>query len=140
MKLLPAAAGITTTTTSALLLMLATPLASAAAYNGKVLFYKDGYFAGSVRDFAVTDNFVCVNVDKCFNDKVSSLKWEGIPAMGPSGRNRVYVFEHVDCEGLSLSFWATNASVPRLGPLGINDIVSSFMVGDVRPSIDGCAV
>ncbi|GLE06087.1 hypothetical protein PINS_up015298 [Pythium insidiosum] len=134
-------AAATTTTLLALTASLPSAItsANAATYNGKITLFEDGYFAGSTRDVAVTDNWVCVNVDQCFNDKVSSLKWDGIPLFGPNGRNRVYVFEHVDCEGHSLSFWAANASVPRLGPLGINDMVSSFMVGDVRPSVDGCA-
>ncbi|KAG2766570.1 hypothetical protein PC129_g11541 [Phytophthora cactorum] len=77
----------------------------------------------------------CYNLG-CFNDKASSVKWEGLPTTGAfNGQSRIAFFTGKECTGDSRD-WPTDGVIndkegnyPMDFSLdGINDAISSFMI------------
>ncbi|KAF4128089.1 hypothetical protein GN958_ATG22742 [Phytophthora infestans] len=108
---------------------------STSAWSGLVTFYEDVEFDGAKHEWNITETQLCYNL-ACFDDKASSVKWEGLPKIGGfHGKSRIAFFTGQDCSGKSRN-WTTDGVVngkkdnyPMDFSLdGINDAVSSFII------------
>ncbi|EGZ07354.1 hypothetical protein PHYSODRAFT_528904 [Phytophthora sojae] len=105
------------------------------AWYGVVTFYQDTEFEGTDFPWGITMTQRCYNLG-CFNDKASSVKWEGLPTTGVfNGQARIAFFTGKECTGDSRD-WPTDGVInekegnyPMNFKLdGINDAISSFMI------------
>ncbi|KAL3669377.1 hypothetical protein V7S43_005773 [Phytophthora oleae] len=106
---------------------------SASAWTGSVTFYKNAEFSGSKYEWNLTESQLCYNL-ACFDNKASSVKWEGLPKAGSyNGKSRIAFFIGRACTGFSVS-WPTDGVIngkkdnyPMDFHLdGIDDGISSF--------------
>ncbi|RLN96533.1 hypothetical protein BBJ28_00003465 [Nothophytophthora sp. Chile5] len=113
-----------------------------SAWYGEVTFYHDIYFDNVKYPWGINISQKCFNLS-CFNDKASSIKWEGLPNTGSfDGKSRIAFYTGRDCTGTSRD-WPTDAytnnvknNYPEdLSLDGINDDISSFMVWETSKNI-----
>ncbi|KAG7382524.1 hypothetical protein PHYPSEUDO_004791 [Phytophthora pseudosyringae] len=108
---------------------------SASAWTGLVTFFKTADFSGSEYEWKITETQLCYNL-ACFDNKVSSVKWEGLPEFGKfNGKSRIAFFTGHDCTGDSRDWPADGVINGKKDnyPMdfsvdGINDAVSSFII------------
>ncbi|GMF34472.1 unnamed protein product [Phytophthora lilii] len=115
------------------LLVVLTDVAS--AWYGTVTFHSKAYFKGSSYPWGISETQRCYNL-ACWDNKASSVKWEGLPKTGSfNGKARIAFFTGKDCTGDSRD-WPTDGVIngkkgnyPQDFTLdGINDAVTSFIV------------
>ncbi|KAG2766571.1 hypothetical protein PC129_g11542 [Phytophthora cactorum] len=108
---------------------------SASAWSGLVTFYENAEFGGSKYEWNITETQLCYNL-ACFDNKASSVKWEGLPKTGNfHGKSRIAFFTGHDC-GDDSRDWPTDGVIngkkdnyPMDFSLdGIDDAVSSFII------------
>ncbi|KAG7385924.1 hypothetical protein PHYBOEH_008857 [Phytophthora boehmeriae] len=123
------------TLSTAAILLLAFFTNSVSAWYGTVAIYQDAYFEGPKFPWGITNTQRCHYLS-CWNDKASSVKWEGLPTTGTfNGKARIVFFAGKNCTGTSRD-WPTdgvingkNDNYPQDFKLdGINDDVASFMI------------
>ncbi|ETI41999.1 hypothetical protein F441_12771 [Phytophthora nicotianae CJ01A1] len=102
---------------------------SASAWSGLVTFYENVEFAGSKYEWNITETQLCYNL-ACFDNKASSVKWDGLPKTGNfHGKSRIAFFTGKDCSGDSRDWPTDEDNYPMDFTLdGINDAVSSFII------------
>jgi hypothetical protein len=119
----------------AILLLVHLLFSTTLAWSGKVTFYKNANFEGLAYEWPVTETQLCYNLS-CFDNKASSIKWEGLPAFGQFKRtSRIAFFTGRDCTGESRD-WPTDGVIngkKENYPLdlaidGIDDAISSFVI------------
>jgi hypothetical protein len=116
-------------------LLLLTNMAS--AWYGTVTFYQDVDFDGSKYPWGISKSQRCYNL-ACWNEKASSVKWEGLPSKGVfDDEARIAFFTDKDCKG-DVRHWPTdvNGHYPKDFTLDfVNDKVTSFMVWETSQKV-----
>ncbi|KAG1684666.1 hypothetical protein DVH05_024686 [Phytophthora capsici] len=110
-------------------------MSSASAWRGSVTFYTNAEFSGLKYEWNITEAQLCYNL-ACFDNKASSVKWEGLPKAGSyNGKSRIAFFTGRDCTGFNAN-WPTDGVIngkkdnyPMNFHLdGIDGQVSSFAI------------
>ncbi|EGZ07356.1 hypothetical protein PHYSODRAFT_306553 [Phytophthora sojae] len=108
----------------------------ASAWNVTVTFYKNAEFKGASYAWTITETQLCYNL-ACFDNQASSVKWEGIPALGEfKGKSLIAFFTGHGCKKDSRD-WPTDGVINGIkdnypmnfGLDGIDDAVSSLLSG-----------
>jgi hypothetical protein len=101
-----------------------------SAWYGTVTFYQDVNFDGTEYPWGVSQTQHCYNLS-CWNEKASSVKWEGLPSSGSfDGKSRIAFYTDTNCKG-DVRHWPTDVDghYPEDFTLdGVNDKVTSFMI------------
>ncbi|KAE9218966.1 hypothetical protein PF004_g13737 [Phytophthora fragariae] len=106
-----------------------------AAWYGSVYFYQDIDFRGDLYPVDLSDTQKCFNMH-CFDDKVSSAKWVGLPTAGQiHGKSHIAFYTSKDCVGPHIHL-PTDAFIndkrdnfpANLRKYAMNDKLSSFMI------------
>ncbi|KAJ8576884.1 hypothetical protein ON010_g2326 [Phytophthora cinnamomi] len=110
-------------------IIFTTTMSTVEAWEGVVIFYEKTHFNGQSFPWFIDTAQKCYDMS-CFNDKATSVKWQGLPQKGSfNGKAHIAFYKNSECTGYYLEWTTEEKNYPLDLTLDkMNDDISSFMV------------
>jgi hypothetical protein len=114
---------------AAVAISFASAFSPADAWEGVVMLYEKTHFNGQSYPWFIDTAQKCYELT-CFNDKMTSAQWKGLPQKGAfNGKAHIAFYKEGGCKGHHLEWTTEEKNFPLDFSLDkMNDGISSFMI------------